>query len=148
RLGGAIEAVAHIFGIELWHTLSRRTVGRIALEGLLMARMQLSFELKHAEGNSDSMSCRKLNYQSHHIHMRVPVGQDAQGNIVLSKLAKVRFAGVELTPDHSAVTSKRTWLKVFNDMMEAFNSSPLAQRVGALDFRLICHHLRGMCGDH
>ncbi|KAF7358820.1 hypothetical protein MSAN_01221600 [Mycena sanguinolenta] len=151
KVGGVIEAVARIFGIELQHTLSRRTVGRIALEGLLMARMQLGFELKHAEDytiSSDSTSRRKLNYQSHHIHMRVPVGRDAQGNIVFSKMAKVRFAGVESTPDHSAATSKATWLKVFDDVMEAFNGSPLAQRVGALDFRLICRRLRGMCGDH
>ncbi|KAK7007140.1 hypothetical protein R3P38DRAFT_2364231, partial [Favolaschia claudopus] len=84
KVGGAINAVARIFGLDLPNIISRRTVGRIALEGLLMARMQLGFDpsvrylvmyLRRNEDytiSSDSTSRRKMNYQSHHIHMRVP----------------------------------------------------------------------------
>ncbi|KAK7034803.1 hypothetical protein R3P38DRAFT_2392360, partial [Favolaschia claudopus] len=113
KVGGAINAVARIFGLDLPNIISRRTMGRIALESLLMSRMQLGFELRTAEDytiSSDSTSRRKMNYQSHHINMRVPVGRDAQGNIVMSETAKVRFAGVESTTDHNAKTSKATWL--------------------------------------
>ncbi|KAJ7060001.1 hypothetical protein C8F01DRAFT_1294284 [Mycena amicta] len=54
RVGEVVQQVAGAFGINLDQVLSRRTVGRIALEGLVMARMQLGFELKQTQGEHDS----------------------------------------------------------------------------------------------
>ncbi|KAJ7429955.1 hypothetical protein B0H11DRAFT_1693266, partial [Mycena galericulata] len=151
RVGEIIEEVAAVFGINLKSTLSRRTVGRIALEGLVMARIQLGFELKHSEDftmSSDSTSRRKQNYQSHHIFTKTPVGRDANGNIIMSSKPKARFAGVLSTVDHSTATSHSVWMSVYNDLIDAYNESPIGKRTGSLDLRQICRRLRGMCGDH
>jgi hypothetical protein len=97
--------------------------------------------------SSDSTSRRHLNYQSHHIHLRVPV-KNADGTVSLSAKPKIRFAGIASTVDHSTETSKQAWLTLYRDIMAAYNASPLGRRLGTLDLRLICRRLRGMCGDH
>ncbi|KAJ7064012.1 hypothetical protein C8F01DRAFT_955585, partial [Mycena amicta] len=168
RVGEVVQKVAGTFGIDLEQVLSRRTVGRIALEGLVIARMQLGFELSKTQGkskinllpagsspkvaditmSSDSTSRRKQNYQSHHVHMKVPVAHDADGNIVFSEVPMTRFFGVHSTTDHSTATSHATWMKVYEEIMVTYNKSPLALRTGKLDLRGICRRLRGMCGDH
>ncbi|KAK7022513.1 hypothetical protein R3P38DRAFT_3357441, partial [Favolaschia claudopus] len=151
KVGKAIDDVASIFGIDLPHTLSRRTVSRIALEGLVMARVQLGFELQQTQDftmSSDGTGRKKIQYQSHHVHMKVPVGRDAAGKIVLSEKPKIRFAGVHQTVDHSTATSKAVWMQIYEDIMKSYNDSPLGKRTGPLDLRMICRRLRGMCGDH
>ncbi|KAJ7059945.1 hypothetical protein C8F01DRAFT_1254048 [Mycena amicta] len=151
RVGQAVQEVAETFGIRLERVLSRRTVGRIALEGLVMARVQLGFELKQTQDitmSSDSTSRNKQNYQSHHLNLKVPVGFDDDGKIVLADLPSTRYAGVYSTTDHSTATSHAMWMKVYDEIMELFNKSPLARRTGTLDLRGICRCLRGMCGDH
>ncbi|KAF7296940.1 hypothetical protein MIND_00925800 [Mycena indigotica] len=151
RIGQVVREVAAAFGIQLDWVLSRRTVGRIALEGLVMARMQIGFELKQTQAftmSSDSTGRRHQNYQSHHIHLKVPVGYDANSQVVFAESPTTRFVGVHLTTDHSTTTSHATWIRVYDDVMTTFNKSPLAKRTGTLDLRGICGRLRGMWGDH
>ncbi|KAJ7059127.1 hypothetical protein C8F01DRAFT_989706 [Mycena amicta] len=151
RVGEVVQKVAGTFGINLEQVLSRRTVGRIAMEGLVMARMQLGFELSKTQDitmSSDSTSRRKQNYQAHHVHMKVPVAHDADGNVIFSAVPMTRFFGVHSTTDHSTATSHATWMKVYEDIMATYNESPLALRTSKLDLRGICRRLRGMCGDH
>ncbi|KAF7292320.1 hypothetical protein HMN09_01215700 [Mycena chlorophos] len=98
--------------------------------------------------SSDSTSRRKVNFQSHHIHLKVPIGRDKNGNPILSDRFTTRFLGVHSTTDHSTATSHATWMKVYNDVIATYNASPLGHRTGALNLRVICRRLRGMCGDH
>ncbi|KAJ7817072.1 hypothetical protein B0H13DRAFT_1662960 [Mycena leptocephala] len=150
QTGNLMQDVAHIFGVDLDRAMSRRTVRRAVLEGLVASQIQLGAEIRQTEDftmSSDSTSRRKMNYQSHHIHMRVPEKR-SDGSIGLSAQPKIRFAGIQFTVNHSTETSKAAWLTVYKDIMSAYNSSPLGRRLGALDLRMICWRLRGMCGDH
>lgn len=97
--------------------------------------------------SSDSTSRRHLNYQAHHIHLRVPV-KNADGSVTLSADPKIRFLGIASTVDHTTATSQAAWLTLYNEIILAYNASPLGMRLGTLDLRMICRVLRGMCGDH
>ncbi|KAK6996283.1 hypothetical protein R3P38DRAFT_2421396, partial [Favolaschia claudopus] len=149
KVGDLIQDIARIFGVDLDRAISRRTVRRAVLDGLVASQVQLGVEMKYAEDitmSSDSTSRRKLNYQSHHIHMRVPEKQ-ADGSVHLSDNPRVRFAGIASTVDHSTATSKEAWLTIYKDITSSYNASPIGRRLGTLDLRIICRRLRGMCGD-
>ncbi|KAJ7784853.1 hypothetical protein DFH07DRAFT_763466 [Mycena maculata] len=130
QVGDLMQDIARIFGVDLDRAMSWRTVRRAVLEGLVASQVQLGAEMKYTEEiditmSSDSTSRRHLNYQSHHIHLRVPV-KNADGT----------------------ETSKAAWLTIYDDITAVYNASPLGQRLGNLNLRLICRRLRGMCGDH
>ncbi|KAJ7060824.1 hypothetical protein C8F01DRAFT_1253302 [Mycena amicta] len=97
--------------------------------------------------SNDSTACRHLNYQSHHIHLR-PVLRHPDGTTTLSDTLRIRHAGVASTVDHSTVTSKETWIDIYNAVIARYNASLLGQRTGWLDLRMLCRRLHGMCGDH
>ncbi|KAJ7130410.1 hypothetical protein C8R44DRAFT_613676 [Mycena epipterygia] len=150
KVGDLMQDIARIFGVDLDRAMSRRTVRRAVLEGLVASQVQLDVEMKHTQDitmSSDSTSRRKMNYQSHHVHMRVPV-KNADGSVSLSSDPKIRFLSIASTVDHTTATSKAAWLTLYNDIISTYNASPLGRRLGALDLRLICRVLRGMCGDH
>ncbi|KAJ7650528.1 hypothetical protein FB45DRAFT_1017922 [Roridomyces roridus] len=150
RVGELMQDVARIFGVDLDRAMSCRTVRRVILEGLVAAQVQLGAEMKQTNDitmSSDSTSRRKLNYQSSHIHLRVPE-KNPDGSVSLSSIPKSRFAGIASTVDHSTETSKNAWLALYNNITSTYNASPLGRRLGSLDLRLICRRLRGMCGDH
>ncbi|KAJ7748889.1 hypothetical protein B0H16DRAFT_1725282 [Mycena metata] len=150
KVGDLMQDIARIFGVDLDRTMSRRTVRRAVLEGLVASQVQLGVEMKYTEDitmSSDSTSRRKMNYQSHHIHMWVPV-KNADGSVSLSSDPKIRFLGIASTVDHTTATSKAVWLTLYNDIISTYNASPIGRHLGTLDLRLICRVLRGMCGDH
>ncbi|KAJ7149121.1 hypothetical protein C8R46DRAFT_1310746, partial [Mycena filopes] len=147
KVGDLMQDIARVFGVDLDRAMSRRTVRRAVLEGLVASQVQLGVEMKYTNGHSDSTSRRHLNYQSHHIHMRVPV-KNADGSVTLSTDPKIRFVGIASTVDHTTATSQAAWLTIYNEIISAYNTSPLGRRLGTLDLRMICRVLRGMCGDH
>ncbi|KAJ7502570.1 hypothetical protein B0H11DRAFT_2274704 [Mycena galericulata] len=150
KVGDLMQDIARIFGVDLDRAMSRRTVRRAVLEGLVASQVQLGVEMKYSDDitmSSDSTSRRKMNYQSHHIHMRVPV-MNTDGSVSLSTNPKTRFLGIASTVDHSTATSKAAWLTIYNDIISTYNASPLGRRLGTLDLGMICRVLRGMCGDH
>ncbi|KAJ7712828.1 hypothetical protein DFH07DRAFT_763363, partial [Mycena maculata] len=130
QVGDLMQDIARIFGVDLDRAMSRRTVRRAVLEGLVASQVQLGAEMKYTEDitmSSDSTSRRHLNYQSHHIHLRVPV-KNADGSVSLSAQPKIRFAGIASTVDHSTETSKAAWLTIYDDITAVYNASPLGQR--------------------
>ncbi|KAJ7218685.1 hypothetical protein GGX14DRAFT_356795 [Mycena pura] len=147
KVGDLMQDIARVFGVDLDRAMSRRTVRRAVLEGLVASQVQLGVEMKYTDGNSDSTSRRKLNYQSHHVHMRVPL-KNADGSVHLSTDPKIRFLGIASTVDHTTATSQAAWLTIYNDIISTYNASPLGRRLETLDLRMICRVLRGMCGDH
>ncbi|KAJ6588296.1 hypothetical protein B0H19DRAFT_1301001 [Mycena capillaripes] len=145
-----MQDIARIFGIDLDRAMSRQTVRRAVLEGLIASQVQLGAEMKYTDDitmSSDSTSRRKMNYQSHHVHMRVPV-KNADGSVSLSTDPKICFLGIASTVDHTTETSKAAWLTLYNDIISTYNASPLGRHVGTLDLCNVCRVLRGMCGDH
>ncbi|KAJ7907868.1 hypothetical protein B0H13DRAFT_1618086 [Mycena leptocephala] len=150
KVGDLMQDIARIFGVDLDRAMSRRTVQRAVLEGLVASQIQLGVEMKYSDDitmSSDSTSRRKMNYQSHHIHLRVPV-KNTDGSVSLSTDPKIRFLDIASTVDHSTATSKAAWLTIYNDIISTYNASPLGMRLGTLDLRMICRVLCGMCGDH
>ncbi|KAK7013543.1 hypothetical protein R3P38DRAFT_2418664, partial [Favolaschia claudopus] len=97
--------------------------------------------------SGDGTSRPHIEYQSRHIHMRFPV-KHGDGYVTLSEEPRTRFVGIKSTVDHSTAKSKEAWLTVYEDIMSAYNASPIGKQVGKLDLRMICRRLRGMCGDH
>ncbi|KAK6987848.1 hypothetical protein R3P38DRAFT_2574273, partial [Favolaschia claudopus] len=142
KVGQLLQDIAKIFGVDLDRAMSRRTVRRAVLEGLVASQVQLYVTM-----SGDGTSRRHIEYQSNHIHMRVPVKHD-DGSVILSEEPRIRFAGIKSTVDHSAAKSKEAWLTVYEEIMTAYNASPIGRRLGKLDLRMICRRLRGMCGDH
>ncbi|KAK6981436.1 hypothetical protein R3P38DRAFT_2578420 [Favolaschia claudopus] len=113
KIGDLIQDIARIVGVDLDCAMSRRTVRRAVLEGLVASQVQLEVEL-----NSDSTSHRKTEYQSHHIHMRVPT-KNPDGSVRLSEDPRARFAGIKSAVNHSTATSKDAWLTVYEDITVA-----------------------------
>jgi hypothetical protein len=52
QIGTLMQDIAHIFGVDLDRAMSRRTVRRAVLEGLVASQVQLGAELQQTEGNS------------------------------------------------------------------------------------------------
>ncbi|KAK7029341.1 hypothetical protein R3P38DRAFT_2403834, partial [Favolaschia claudopus] len=127
KVGELIQDIANIFGVDLDRAMSRRTVRRAVLEGLVASQVQLGVEMHYTNDitmSSDSTSRRHLDYQSHHIHMRVPV-MHADGSVTLTDDPRIRFTGIKSTVDHSTAQSKEAWLTVYEDIMSAYNASPI-----------------------
>ncbi|KAK7036836.1 hypothetical protein R3P38DRAFT_3480612 [Favolaschia claudopus] len=121
KIGDLIQDITRIVGVDLDRAMSRRTVRRAVLEGLVASQVQLEVELKYAEDvtmSSDSTSHRKTEYQSHHIHMRVPT-KNPDGSVRLSEDPRVRFAGIKSAVNHSTATSKDAWLTVYEDIISS-----------------------------
>ncbi|KAF8995156.1 hypothetical protein BDZ89DRAFT_1029665 [Hymenopellis radicata] len=152
KVGELVKEVAGIFGVTIDKVLTRRTVRRIVLEGLVMARAQLGHEMKLTEDitmSGDGTSRRNINYQAHHATYRV-LEVLADGSVRLADKATTRFLGIRSTVDHSTEKSKESWVRVLQEISSIYNDSPLAKRTAsaAFDLRAICRKLRGMSSDH
>jgi hypothetical protein len=55
EVGGLMQDIAKIFGIDLDRAMSRRTVRRAVLEGLVVSQIQLGVEIKYTEGTAKSI---------------------------------------------------------------------------------------------
>jgi len=51
-VGSMIVTVAKHLGINVKHSMSRRTVGRAILEGGVAAQVQIGYELAHAQSKT------------------------------------------------------------------------------------------------
>ncbi|KAI4517349.1 hypothetical protein K525DRAFT_211091 [Schizophyllum commune Loenen D] len=152
KVGGILKEVASVFGVQLGRVISRRTVQRIVLEGLILARTQQGFELQHATDitmSGDSTSRRNINYQSHHVTYKV-LERQADGTVRMSDTSKSSFYGIRSTVDHSTAMSFDSWHRVWMEATDFYNGSPLFRRLGKkrLTIRRIMRFVRGMCSDH
>ncbi|KAF9020508.1 hypothetical protein BDZ89DRAFT_1138607 [Hymenopellis radicata] len=152
KVGPLIKDVAAIFGVTIKKVMSRRTVRRIILEGLVMANVQLGHEMNATEDltlSGDSTSRRNQNYQAHHATYRV-LEVLPDGTVRLSLKPQIRFMGIQSTVDHTTLKSKESWVKTMQDILSIYVDSPLTKRTAGyqFDLRAICRKLRGMCSDH
>ncbi|KZV70702.1 hypothetical protein PENSPDRAFT_606996 [Peniophora sp. CONT] len=75
QIGTILERVAKAYGGEVPRKVSRRTVGRIKMEGGLMAKVQLACEIAKARGltiSDDCTSLRGVPHMARHITLEVP----------------------------------------------------------------------------
>ncbi|KAJ7588757.1 hypothetical protein C8J56DRAFT_889521 [Mycena floridula] len=156
KVGPMMQAVGKALGISVSVAMSSRTVRRTILEGGIAAKLQLAYEVSHAPAftaSGDSTSNRKINFQSHHIAMRVP-NYSSKGDIhakSAKSIPKNRFLGLQATTDHSSEVSKSTWVKQYTELVDLYAKSPLGQkqnRVKKLELRDFAVKLRAMNGDH
>src|SRR5437016_2338844 len=78
-----------------WPRISHRTVARAVLEGGVMSDLQLVQEMLKTEGltmSSDGTTHRHVNFESRHIHMKVPLYKP---NDPSAEIHKSRLVGVD-----------------------------------------------------
>ncbi|KAL1686393.1 hypothetical protein GGG16DRAFT_64388 [Schizophyllum commune] len=154
KVGAIIQNVAAAFGIIVPKRISRRSAGRMVLEGLMMARVQLGQEMQKAIDitfSGDSTSRRNQNYQSHHATYRTQVFElDKHGILHVYDRIKTRFMGILSTLDHSSARSLDAWMQILIEVTRFYNSTPLRKRLSddPLNAANILVKLRGMSSDH
>ncbi|KAI5827506.1 hypothetical protein K523DRAFT_418389 [Schizophyllum commune Tattone D] len=154
KIGAIVQDVGATFGVRVPLLISRRSAGRMALEGLMMARAQLGHEMRYARDitfSGDSTSRRNQNYQAHHVTYRTQVFKmGADGTLQVYERTKTHFLGIRSTLDHSADASLDSWMKSIKETMDAYNMTPLERR----DWGDPCNppnilvKVRGMHSDH
>jgi len=111
-VGETIEAVFSAVGITFTGPkISRRTVGRAVLEGGVMSDLQLVQEMLKTEGltmSSDGTTHKHVNFESRHIHMKVPVYSSEDPS---AEVHKSHLIGVDSATDHSSQTQFDDWKK-------------------------------------
>ncbi|KAJ7080892.1 hypothetical protein B0H15DRAFT_953240 [Mycena belliarum] len=104
-IGPLLRRVAEIFGIKVDREMSRRTAGRVILEGGVATKMQVQFELARNPGitiSADSTSNCGINFESAHIACRVPDYASGSTHVDPKSQPKLRLTGVHSTVDHSS----------------------------------------------
>ncbi|EKM76395.1 hypothetical protein AGABI1DRAFT_131225 [Agaricus bisporus var. burnettii JB137-S8] len=130
-----------------------RTFG-IAIPPSQLMNIQLGYELavtKTCTLSQDSTSNRHINFEAHHIAMRVPDYSKGETipNETRSPIPKVRLVRIASTVDHSSESSVTGWLSQLNVISTTYNECPLAKRTQKpLPLQSFALKLKGMCGDH
>ncbi|KDQ56101.1 hypothetical protein JAAARDRAFT_48449 [Jaapia argillacea MUCL 33604] len=139
-----LKLVGKAMGMSVDKEISRRTVGRIVLEGGIAAEMQIGYEVSQVKGlavNGDGTMIRQVNQESHHLVYRAPSYSDEPSQ------HWCRFIGVDSAPDHTSKTQMEGWVKKFDGIAAVFSNSPLAKRMSgdhASDLGCTAHHMHGL----
>jgi len=127
KVGEVIEAVFEAVGIAFeGPKVSSRTVARAVLEGGVMSDLQLAKEMSDTGGftmSSDGTTHRHVNFESQHIHLKVP---DYNSDGPSEERHKSHLIGVDSATDHSSQTQLDGWKKKLNSLQELYNQSPLS----------------------
>jgi len=148
-VGEIIEAVFSTVGITFsGPKISRRTVGQAILEGEVMSDLQLAEEILKTESltmSSDGTTHKHVNFESRHIHMKVPV----YGSEEFAEAHKSHLVGVNSATDHSSGTQLEGWKIKINDLLALYNQSPMSHHCQVtLTVSDFFAKLCGMSGDH
>ncbi|EIM84711.1 uncharacterized protein STEHIDRAFT_60676, partial [Stereum hirsutum FP-91666 SS1] len=150
RVGPLMRDFAHAAKILIQGRVpSRRTVGRVLIEGGVMAKIQLAFEIRNSPSNtisSDGTSDHGLEYLIHFIVVYAPESYSHPG-APLHHLN--RMAGFGSILNKSSDTQLSAWKRLLSDMFDTLDRSPL----GRPEARRFCvteflRHLKGMLSDH
>ncbi|KAI0323924.1 hypothetical protein GY45DRAFT_1213602, partial [Cubamyces sp. BRFM 1775] len=135
-----IEVVADSAGAAVKGNISDRSVGRIALEGLVASELQIAVEGKATDGitiSSDGTTHKNVNYDSRHMHF----------NSLSSSSHSRRSLGIHSAPNHTSKTRLDGWKARIQSVIDTYNASPLADE-GPLDTRSFLQKVYGMLTDH
>ncbi|KAJ3523041.1 hypothetical protein NMY22_g11627 [Coprinellus aureogranulatus] len=154
KIGDLIQATASAFGIRIpdKHKMSRRTAARCVLEALPASEIQLGYEVGMNAGltlSQDSTSNRNVNYQAHHVNLRVPDYSAGETTLTSQSHHTTRLLRVDSTHDHTSEKAMDSWLVLLKHASETYNNSPLARRTKtAFTLRQFALKLKGMNTDH
>lgn len=158
-----IQELGNRMGVNVIGRVSRRSVGRMLLEGGVSSELQLAYELKHATSephhsskieiltmsfggftlSSDGTSDKHVNYESRHVAYANPSTTSETGSHV------IRMLDVSSSVDHTSETQFEGWKQSFSDLVELYNASPLARRLlSTLSLPELAKKIKGMNGDH
>ncbi|KAJ7703412.1 hypothetical protein B0H16DRAFT_1347152 [Mycena metata] len=129
-----IHAVAKALNIRICDDISSRSVGRIILEGLVGAQVQVVDAVKntdHFTASGDGTSHKNLNYESRFIFVK----------------DKLLALGLTQAPNHTSEEQMAGWMALIKEMYTAYNASPLG-RQHPEDFRTFYIKITGMMTDH
>ncbi|KXN84528.1 hypothetical protein AN958_12387 [Leucoagaricus sp. SymC.cos] len=151
KVGMMIQKIGQMFGVTTKNAMSRRTAGRVILEGYVASKVQLGYEIANTKGltlSGDSTSHKNINYDARHITLQAPTYRANSPSIVPSPT--VRMIGVDSSADQSSLASKNSWLEKLNDIGQVYTNSPLGQQSSAPTFSMphVAKVLCGMNGDH
>ncbi|KAH7313995.1 hypothetical protein B0J17DRAFT_584920 [Rhizoctonia solani] len=138
RIYAVIIAVANGMGAVVIGSISPRSVGRIVLEGLIEAWIQLAYTFNQVDSLSvcgDGTSIKNEQYESRAII------------IPPTTTPKVLTFGVDRSPNHTAQSQLEGWISTIDMCCTLFQSSPLGSSMytGTHTF---ASKLRGMVSDH
>ncbi|KAF9025937.1 hypothetical protein BDZ89DRAFT_1179477 [Hymenopellis radicata] len=97
KVGELVKEVAGIFGVKVDKVMSRRTIRRIMLEGLVMVQVQIGHDMNATKDftlSGDSTSRRNQNYQVHHATYRV-LEVLPNGSVRVSESPRMRFLAAQ-----------------------------------------------------
>ncbi|KAJ6608055.1 hypothetical protein B0H10DRAFT_2227177 [Mycena sp. CBHHK59/15] len=120
-----IKSVAETVGVTVEGSISERAVRRVALEGGVIAQIQIIDELQHSEDltiSGDRTTLCHVNYESKFVNFKTSLYNLLSGTKSLPKRVQ-RFLGISAAVDHTAETQIQGWKDVSEDMHEVFNSS-------------------------
>jgi hypothetical protein len=83
KVSDLMQDIAHIFSVDLDRAISRQTVRRAVLEGLVASQVQLGVEMKYSDGNSAKYSVFRP------LIMFVDHDPQSQGNKRRSRLKEI-----------------------------------------------------------
>ncbi|KAJ1309800.1 hypothetical protein OPQ81_006565 [Rhizoctonia solani] len=155
RASRIIDIVADGLGVKVLDKISARSVGRIMLEGLVQACMQLAQELLEANTIAicgDGTSIKNQQHEARAIFMKppstLPEGEGV-GAIALeaSRPVVLRTLGVHKASSHTAQKQLEGWISAINRCCDVWNHSPqeLNQRINS---HMVAPKLRGVLTDH
>ncbi|KDQ13604.1 hypothetical protein BOTBODRAFT_111111, partial [Botryobasidium botryosum FD-172 SS1] len=153
-VNSTIHTVARMLGSNVSDSIDRRSVSRIALEGLVAADMQSVWEVHNAEAvtlSNDGTTNKHLNYESRHGLMVVPTyapGSDPSAQLPGETIHAQRFFGITQAANHQSDTQLQGWVDAVWEIHDTYNGSPGLGKSKPWDWRVFTQMVKGMSTDH
>ncbi|KDQ05506.1 hypothetical protein BOTBODRAFT_93103, partial [Botryobasidium botryosum FD-172 SS1] len=153
-VNSTIHTVARMLGSNVPDSIDRRSVSRIALEGLVAADMQSVWEVHNAEAvtlSNDGTTNKHLNYESRHGLMIVPTyapGSDPSARLPGETIRAQRFFGITQAANHQSDTQLQGWVDAVQEMHDTYNGSPGLGKSKPRDWRVFTQMVKGISTDH
>ncbi|KAM5530155.1 hypothetical protein V8D89_016178 [Ganoderma adspersum] len=161
KVGLVIAMVGNTLGVTVKEKMSAHLVQRCVVEGGVASDIQIGYEMSQARSftiSSDATSNRHTDYMGRHMAIRAPdystqtpSAADTHSESSNPQLAmpKNRLLGVESAINHTSETQVEGWKTKFQKLVDAYNKSPLAQRLKvSLTVEDCAIKLKGVGGDH
>ncbi|KAJ1309410.1 hypothetical protein OPQ81_006187 [Rhizoctonia solani] len=140
RMTEIIKIVGEALGIEVIGSISRHSIARIMLEGLVQAQMQIAQEINQAEYVSicgDGTTIKNQQHEAKSIFIQLPVyaSNDNPDSTMHSpaQTPVVQKLGVTKAPSHTAEQQLSGWKNILDVCCDRLQQSPLGKGDHASD---------------
>ncbi|PCH35890.1 hypothetical protein WOLCODRAFT_38477, partial [Wolfiporia cocos MD-104 SS10] len=138
QVSTTINAVAVASGVTVEGSLSKRSVGRIMVEGYVASKIQLVDDITQAEGitlSGDGTTHKHVNYESRNIYIN-------NGDSHVR-----RFLGIHSAHNHTSEVQLEGWKAITANIYKTYNASPHGQQ-NPQDARKFLTKVTGANTDH